>query len=302
MMNHVKTLETMATEYRERTRSIERRIVVCAGTGCIAGGSLKVHEALVRVAEERGLDVKVSVRYETDDQHSGSSIHVSGSGCQGFCQMGPLVTLEPDGILYTKVKVEDAEDIVTAMIDGSGPVTRLLYHEPGKDEACTGPEDIPFYQRQTRRVLGDCGRLDPEDVGEYIAHDGYQAARQAWTHFSPAEVCAQVTESGLRGRGGGGFPTGRKWRLTLDQPGDHKVVICNGDEGDPGAFMDRSVMEGNPHSVVEGMLIAARAVGADRGLVYVRAEYPLAVSRMKKAVEENVAYYRSIIDRGESKS
>jgi len=286
MMNHVKTLETMATEYRERTRSIERRIVVCAGTGCIAGGSLKVHEALVRVAEERGLDVKVSVRYETDDQHPGSSIHVSGSGCQGFCQMGPLVTLEPDGILYTKVKVEDAEDIVTAMIDGSGPVTRLLYHEPGKDEACTGPEDIPFYQRQTRRVLGDCGRLDPEDVGEYIAHDGYQAARQAWTHFSPAEVCAQVTESGLRGRGGGGFPTGRKWRLTLDQPGDHKVVVCNGDEGDPGAFMDRSVMEGNPHSVVEGMLIAARAVGADRGLVYVRAEYPLAVSRMRKAVED----------------
>lgn len=286
MTKTLHTLEDLATRYRTRSAGLERRIVVCAGTGCIAGGSLKVHEALVRIAQQRDLDVVVTVRDDDHHQHSEHAVHVSGSGCQGFCQMGPLVTVEPDGVMYAKVQVDDAEEIIDAMMSGDGPVERLLYHEPGKDETCRGQAEIPFYQLQTRRVLGLCGQIDPEDIGEYCANEGYKAARLAWCELSPAEVCATVIDAGLRGRGGGGFPTGRKWRLTLDQPGEHKVVVCNGDEGDPGAFMDRSVMEGNPHAVVEGMLVAARAVGADRGVVYVRAEYPLAVERMRKAVAD----------------
>ena len=289
MTKTLHTLEELATGYETRASRVARRIVVCAGTGCIAGGSLKVHAALVRTAEERGLDVMVSMRDDHDQKHPGEAVHVSGSGCQGFCQMGPLVTLEPDGVVYTKVKVTDAEEIIDHLEAGDGPVERLLYHEPGKAETCRGKAEIPFYARQTRRVLELCGRIDPEDIAEYCAHKGYQAARQAWCELSPAEVCATVTEAGLRGGGGGGFPAGRKWRLALDQPGEHKVVVCNGDEGDPGAFMDRSVMEGNPHAVIEGMLIAAHAAGADRGVVYVRAEYPLAVKRMRRAVEDAAA-------------
>ncbi len=278
-------LADLAAAHRRLARSTTRRIVVCAGSGCIASGALDVHAALVDAAREAGLDVVVSLRREDEDRHREGAVHVSQSGCQGFCQMGPLVCIEPDDIFYVTVQPGDAPAII-AGLRADRPVDRLLYREPRTGRVCRGHRDIPFYQRQTRRVLRDCGRLDPEDIREYVAHGGYDAAARAWQRQTPEQVCTVVEEAGLRGRGGGGFPTGRKWRLTLAEPGEHKVVICNGDEGDPGAFMDRSVMEGNPHSVVEGMLLAARAVGADRGVVYVRTEYPLAVRRMRRAVRE----------------
>jgi NADH-quinone oxidoreductase subunit F len=169
---------------------------------------------------------------------------------------------------------------------GGEVVQRLLYRDPATRKACRGLEENPFYARQNRRVLGECGFLDPEDIKEYILHGGYSAARKAFVEMSPEEICKKILESGLRGRGGGGFPTGRKWEAARVQKAAKKYVICNGDEGDPGAFMNRSVMEGNPHSVIEGMMIAARAIGADEALVYVRAEYPLAVARMRRAVAD----------------
>ncbi|MBD3222196.1 4Fe-4S dicluster domain-containing protein [bacterium] len=278
-------LAELAREHRSLADTTTHRLVVCAGSGCIASGALAVHDALVAACRAAGLDVVVSLRREDEHAHRDGAVHVSGSGCQGFCQMGPLVAVEPDGTLYVKVTPGDAGEIVASLRDGTA-VERLLYREPRHGQICRRRAEIPFYELQTRRVLAECGRIDPEDVREYIAHGGYAAAWSVWHETGPDEVCARIEAAGLRGRGGGGFPTGRKWRLTLDQPGDHKCVICNGDEGDPGAFMDRSVMEGNPHSVVEGMLIAAHAVGADRGVVYVRAEYPLAVRRMRRAARD----------------
>jgi NADH-quinone oxidoreductase subunit F len=198
--------------------------------------------------------------------------------------MGPLVTVIPDGILYTKVRAEDVTEIVEHTLVSGEVVDRLLYKDPATRRHCRGLEDNPFYARQDRRVLRDCGFLDPEDIHEFILHGGYSAAKKAYLEMSPEEICKQISESGLRGRGGGGFPTGRKWEAARMQKPGKKYVICNGDEGDPGAFMNRSVMEGNPHSVIEGLMIAARAIGADQTLVYVRAEYPLAVERMKRAV------------------
>jgi NADH-quinone oxidoreductase subunit F len=198
--------------------------------------------------------------------------------------MGPLVTVIPDGILYTKVRAEDVTEIVEHTLVTGDVVDRLLYKDPATRRHCRGLEDNPFYARQDRRVLRDCGFLDPEDIHEFILHGGYSAAKKAYLEMSPEEICKQISESGLRGRGGGGFPTGRKWEAARMQKPGKKYVICNGDEGDPGAFMNRSVMEGNPHSVIEGLMIAARAIGADQTLVYVRAEYPLAVERMKRAV------------------
>jgi NADH-quinone oxidoreductase subunit F len=198
--------------------------------------------------------------------------------------MGPLVSVVPDGILYTKVRSEDVAEIVQQTLLGGQVVERLLYKDPTTRKSCRGLEDNPFYSRQNRLVLHECGFLDPEDIREYMLHGGYQAARKAFVEMAPEEICKTVLDSGLRGRGGGGFPTGRKWEAARVQNSAKKYVICNGDEGDPGAFMNRSVMEGNPHSVIEGLMIAARAIGANETLVYVRAEYPLAVERMRGAV------------------
>jgi len=212
--------------------------------------------------------------------------NVTKSGCQGFCQMGPLVTVLPDGILYNKVKPDDVQEIIEKTLVGHGMVDRLLYIDPGTGIRCHGTGTIPFYQRQQRFVLRDCGTIDPESLNEYIFQGGYNAARKAVLEMTPEQICAEVGKSGLRGRGGGGFPTGRKWEAARTQKSVKKYVICNADEGDPGAFMNRSLMEGNPHSVLEGLIIAARAIGADETLVYVRTEYPLAVKRMRKAVED----------------
>ena len=265
-----------------RARTYERRVVICAGTGCVANGALKVHAAFVQQIAAAGLSVATELRAEDE----GGDVRLSKSGCQGFCQQGPLVTIEPDGILYTRVRPEDVAEIIETTLQGGEVVDRLLYTDPLSGKHCRGTSEIPFYTLQHRYVLKSCGTLDPEDIREYIHNGGYRAAEAAFTRMTPEAVCEEVTFSGLRGRGGGGFPTGRKWGLTLQQPGPKKYVICNGDEGDPGAFMDRSLMEGNPHSVIEGMMIAARAIGADEGYIYVRAEYPLAVGRVRKAVAD----------------
>jgi NADH-quinone oxidoreductase subunit F len=259
-----------------------RRVIICAGSGCMANGAMKVFERFKKEMAASGLSVILEVRPEARD----GEVRLSNSGCQGFCQMGPLVSVLPEGILYTKVKAEDVPEIVGQTLMGGEVVQRLLYRDPATKKACRSLEENPFYARQNRRVLGECGFLDPEDIKEYILRGGYSAARKAFMEMSPEQVCNTVLESGLRGRGGGGFPTGRKWEAARVQNSAKKNVICNGDEGDPGAFMNRSMMEGNPHSVIEGMMIAARAIGANEGLVYVRAEYPLAVERMRRAVAD----------------
>jgi NADH-quinone oxidoreductase subunit F len=267
----------------------QRRIIICAGTGCVANGSLKVFEEFKKILTEKKIPVTLEFKKEEHD----NAIRISKSGCQGFCQMGPLVTIMPHEILYTKVKTEDVAEIIETTIIGSGIVERLLYVEPVSKKSCAGPLEIPFYQRQSRTILKECGFLDPESIEEYMSHGGYEQAKRAFKELSQKDICDEISFSGLRGRGGGGFPTGKKWELTRVQPGPKKYVICNGDEGDPGAFMDRSVMEGNPHSVIEGIIIACKAIGADQAYVYVRAEYPLAVHRMRKAVQD--AYSHGIL-------
>lgn len=248
----------------------------------MANGAMKVFEKFKSEMDGSGLNVILELRPEGGDH----DVRLSKSGCQGFCQMGPLVSVVPDGILYTKVRSEDVTEIVQQTLIGGQTVDRLLYKDPATRKACRGLEDNPFYARQNRLVLHECGFLDPEDIHEFIQHGGYSAAKKAFLEMQPEEICEQITESGLRGRGGGGFPTGRKWDAARIQNSAKKYVICNGDEGDPGAFMNRSVMEGNPHSVIEGIMIAARAIGANEGLIYVRAEYPLAVERMRRAVAD----------------
>jgi len=259
-----------------------RRVILCAGTGCMANGAMKVFERFKAEMAAANLNVILELRPEAGDR----DVRLSKSGCQGFCQMGPLVSVLPDGILYTKVRAEDVPEIVARTLQGGQPVERLLYKDPATRKPCRGLQDNPFYARQDRRVLHECGFLDPEDIREYLLHGGYNAARKAFLEMTSEAVCNMIAESGLRGRGGGGFPTGRKWNAARVQNSAKKYVICNGDEGDPGAFMNRSVMEGNPHSVIEGLMIAARAIGADEALVYVRAEYPLAVARMRRAVAD----------------
>ena len=257
-----------------------RRVIVCAGTGCVANGAYKVFEAFA--AQIKAAGIKVTTEFKAEER--GHDLRLNKSGCQGFCQMGPLVTVLPDGILYNKVKLEDVAEIITTTLIGGKPVGRLLYTDPATKKLCLGIDDIPFYQRQQRFVLKECGVIDPESIEEYIHHGGYAAARKAFSTLTPEGICQEILKSGLRGRGGGGFPTGRKWEAARVQPGPKKYIICNADEGDPGAFMNRSVMEGNPHSVLEGLMIAARAIGADEMFIYVRAEYPFAVQRMKRAV------------------
>jgi NADH-quinone oxidoreductase subunit F len=271
-------LAGLKKEYDKKAALKTKRIIICAGTGCVANGSLKVQKEFLKVLEEKGLDAAVELKEEKQ------GILVSKSGCQGFCQMGPLVTVMPDNILYTKVKPADVKEIVEKTIMNGEPVERLLYKNPVTKKICRGTDEIDFYTKQHRFVLKQCGSIDPEDIEEYIAGGGYACAYTAAHDMTDSAICAEILKSGLRGRGGAGFPTGKKWEMTRIQPAGKKYVICNGDEGDPGAFMDRSVMEGNPHSVIEGMMIAAFAVGADEAYVYVRMEYPLAVKRMKKAV------------------
>lgn len=260
-------------------------ILICAGTGCIAGGAMKIYDNLKTECEKRGLPVYVGLKHDTDAE---KSLHVKMSGCHGFCEMGPLVHIEPMGVMYIHVKPEDCHEILEKTVLGGEIIDRLVYHLDGV--AYPRQEDIPFYKKQHRVVLENCGSSDAEDIEEYIAKGGYAGFEKALFEMTDEEICRSIIDSGLRGRGGGGFPAGQKWDGARKQKSEKKYIVCNGDEGDPGAFMDRSIMEGNPHSVLEGMMIAGRAVGSDEGYIYVRAEYPLAVSRLKAAIAKAEEY------------
>mgnify|MGYP000036760914 CR=1 FL=1 len=272
-------LDQAGAGYGQALGRTTRRVILCAGTGCLSAGALKVRDALVRQIADAGLPIVVELKAEDDKR----GINVGLSGCQGFCQQGPLVTVLPDNILYCKVTVEDVPEIVASTLVGGKPVERLLYRDGG-GKTCRGQAEIPFYVQQQRIVLAQCGVVDPESLDAFCHVGGYRQARRAWREMADKQICDLIAASGLRGRGGGGFPTGRKWEACRIQKPGRKFIICNADEGDPGAFMNRSVMEGNPHSVLEGMMIAAAAIGASEGWVYLRAEYPLAVKRVRQAV------------------
>ncbi len=256
------------------------KIIICAGTGCVAGGSLDVYEKLKTLMTEAGINVEVELKAEPHERAMG----LKKSGCHGFCEMGPLLRIDPQGWLYTKVHVEDCEEIVEKTIKNGEYIDRLAYKKDG--ELYRRQEDIPFYKQQTRLVLEHCGRIDAQSIREYIALGGYTAFEKALFDMTGDEIIEEITRSALRGRGGGGFPAGRKWAQVRRQTEKQKYVVCNGDEGDPGAFMDRSIMEGDPHRMLEGMMIAAVACGASEGYIYVRAEYPLAVARLKNAIAQ----------------
>ena len=246
------------------------RIRLCGGTGCRASGSLEVCEAF---------------REQMDALRVNGQVDLKLTGCHGFCERGPLVVVAPQGTLYQQVKPKDAEEIVSAALEGR-LVERLLYKDPVTKEKVTREEDVPFYKKQQRVVFRHNGRIDPTSIEDYIAEGGYEALAQALTGMSPEQIIDEVEKSGLRGRGGGGFATARKWRSCRKAQGHPKYVLCNGDEGDPGAFMDRSIMEGNPHAILEGMAIGAYAIGSDRGYIYVRQEYPMAVGNLQIAIRQ----------------
>ena len=258
-----------------------KKLIVCGGTGCVAGGSLKIHDRLKELLEQQGIGVEVELQKEPHD----GSVGLKKSGCHGFCEMGPLLRIEPQGWLYTKVKLEDCEEIIEKTVKAGECIDRLVYKKDGK--VYEKQDDIPFYKQQTRVVLEHCGKIDADSVSEYIAIGGYSAFEKALFDMTGDEIVDEISKSNLRGRGGGGFPAGRKWAQVKAQSEPQKYVVCNGDEGDPGAFMDRSIMEGDPHRMLEGMMIAGVACGASEGYIYVRAEYPLAVQRLKNAIAQS---------------
>ena len=268
-------------EVNEKIRSYTCRVLVCSGTGCIASGAQKIYEEMKVLC--RDVD-GVKVEMQKDIPHTG----VIKTGCQGLCELGPLMRIEPYGYQYVHVQPQDCKEIVERTVLEGKPVERLFYRE--KDTVCPRPEDIPFLNLQTRVVLENCGKIDAESIDEYIAVGGYQALAKALESMTPDDVIQEVTKSGLRGRGGAGFPAGKKWSQVARQAEKIRYVVCNGDEGDPGAFMDGSVMEGDPYKMIEGMTIAAYAVGAEEGYIYVRAEYPLSVKRLRMAIEQAENY------------
>ncbi|MDR1508565.1 MAG: NADH-quinone oxidoreductase subunit NuoF [Synergistaceae bacterium] len=245
-------------------------VLCCGGTGCSSSGSKEIIPALREKLKERGMENEVKV-VET--------------GCHGLCELGPLVIIYPEGVFYIKVKVSDVDEIVETHLMKGRTIERLLYKEPATLETVPDYDDIAFYKKQKRYALVNCGHINPESLEEYIGADGYEGLAKTLS-MKPEDVIAEIKKSGLRGRGGGGFPTGTKWQFTRNAAGDKKYVICNADEGDPGAFMDRSVLEGDPHRVIEGMIICGYAVGSDEGYIYCRAEYPLAIKRLQGAIKQ----------------
>ena len=270
-------LQNLRKEAEERLHAAKLRVLVCAGTGCIASGSKEIYDKMKELSEGNG---QVSVEFEGEVPHP----EIRKSGCHGFCEMGPLMRIEPLGILYIKVKVEDCEEIYEKTICQGQPIERLLYHKDG--QVYQSEEAIPFYAGQMRLVLKNCGHINAENIEEYIAVGGYSALEKVLFDIDKDTALDMMEESGLRGRGGGGFPAGRKWKQVARQKETQRYVVCNGDEGDPGAFMDRSIMEGDPHKMLEGMLIASYLTGAQNAYIYVRAEYPLAVERLRIAIAQ----------------
>lgn len=258
----------------------KKKIYVCAGTGCVAGGSLEIYERLKELLEEKRVPCELELTFEREEERVG----LKQSGCHGFCEMGPLLRIEPSELLYLRVSLDDCEEIVERSIIRDEIIDRLIYQKD--DIRYPKQNEIPFYSHQKRVVLKDCGQIDAESVEEYIAYGGYEALEKCLFDLSGDDIIKTIYDASLRGRGGGGFPAGRKWSQVRLQKEEIKYVVCNGDEGDPGAFMDRSIMEGDPHKMLEGMIIAGIASGAKEGYVYVRAEYPLAVKRLRKAIEE----------------
>lgn len=280
MLKSLKDLQLYRAKAEAKVNAEKRRIVVCAGAGCVSKGALKVYDKFAEIMKAKGVDFSL----ELQDEPHGDNVRLKESGCHGFCEVGPLVRIEPQGWLYIKVKVEDCEEIIEKTIINGECVERLAFTQDGK--VYKEQKEIPFYNKQTRLVLDHCDKMDATSIEEYIGMGGYTAFEKALFTMDGMEVINIVRESGLRGRGGGGFPAGRKWAQVASQTNFPKYVVCNGDEGDPGAFMDRSVMEDDPHRMIEGMMIAGYATGANDGYIYVRAEYPKAVARLQLAIDQ----------------
>ena len=243
-------------------------VLVCGGTGCSSSGSAKLIERFEEQLKEKGLDKEVKV---------------VRTGCFGLCEAGPVVIVYPEGTFYSRVKEEDVDEIVSEHLLKGRKVQHLVYvdHKTHESSVQKSLNEIGFYKQQERVALRNCGVIDPENIDEYIAFDGYRALAKALTEMTPEQVIQEVLDSGLRGRGGAGFPTGKKWQFARASQAEHKYFVCNADEGDPGAFMDRSLLEGDPHAILEAMAIGGYAIGADEGWIYVRAEYPIAVKRLE---------------------
>ncbi len=256
--------------------NVRAHVLVCAGTGCTSSNSLQIADKMEEELKASGLD---------------NEIHVVRTGCHGLCALGPIMIVYPEAVFYSMVTVEDVHEIVEEHLRNGRPVTRLVYDETVTEDGIKSMHETHFYKKQHRVALRNCGLINPEDIEEYIARDGYQALAKVLKEMSPDDVVKCILDSGLRGRGGGGFPTGRKWQLAMGNRGNvQKYVCCNADEGDPGAFMDRSVLEGDPHVVFEAMAIAGYVIGANQGYIYVRAEYPIAVNRLNIALKQAREY------------
>lgn len=275
----IKTIEDLNKRIDEATKKVtdkfkgldhKRHIAICGGTGCLSSNSKQIKEEFEKLIKEYKLEDKVTINLV---------------GCFGFCSQGPFVKIYPEDTLYHAIKVSDVKRIVEEDLINGKVIEDLLYVDPNTNKKCIKQEDIPFYQKQLRIALHGCGVINPEDLNEAFGFDAFKGLLKALS-MKPQDVIDEVLSSGLRGRGGGGFPTGRKWQFAFNQDAKQKFVVCNGDEGDPGAFMDRSILEGNPVNVIEGMMIAGYAIGASDGYFYVRAEYPIAVSRLRIAIEE----------------
>ncbi len=266
----VEQLEAFRKEVLDKQGTQTRSLTLCAGTGCRAYGTMEIVEAFHQELKKRGLSREVTVK---------------ATGCHGFCERGPMVLISPKGIFYQQFKIEDVPEIIEKTVIGNKVIEELLYKDPGTGKAIRKERNIPFYKLQKRLLLGENLLIDPTSIDDYIAQGGYMALGKALNGMSPDAIVDEVKRSGLRGRGGGGFPTGRKWESCRKAHGEDKYVICNADEGDPGAYMDRSLLEGNPHKILEGMIIGAYAIGASQGYVYVRNEYPLAVTHANLAIK-----------------
>ena len=281
MIQNMESLDKVREAAKQQLDACDCRILVCSGTGCIATGSEKIYAKFLEITK----DVPgIVLDFAPHDE--GKHVGIKKTGCQGICELGPLVRIQKGDkvVQYTKVQVADCEEIFQASVQGDEIVERLLYKQNGS--SYIRPEDIPFIAKQTRIVLENCGKFDAESLDEYLASGGFKALEKAMTEMTPEAIVDEIDKSGLRGRGGGGFPAGRKWKQVASQKEKTRYVVCNGDEGDPGAFMDGSVMEGDPYRLIEGMMIAAYAVKAQHGYIYVRAEYPNSVKRLRGAIAE----------------
>ncbi len=274
-INSPAELEKVRKEILSRRDPNKPCISICAGTGCLASGASEVIAAFKAEIEKQGLKTAVDTK---------------GTGCPGFCERGPVVVIYPEEICYLQVKPEDVPEIVSQTIKEKKVVDRLLYVDPTTGEKATHESDIPFYKNQMRNIIGNNIKIDPKSIDDYLALGGYSALAKVLSQMTSEQVLEEVKKSNLRGRGGGGFPTGRKWEEARNAPDEIKYVIVNADEGDPGAFMDRAVLEGNPHSILEGLTIGAYAIGSHEGYIYVRQEYPLAVENVTIAIKQAEEY------------